>query len=41
MDFGLLETLANRGGRKESPQSKNSHFGQGQAVVKVGSGEDG
>lgn len=36
MDFGLLETLANRRGRKENPQSKNSHSNQGQAVVKVG-----
>lgn len=25
VDFGLLETLANRRGRKESPHSKNSH----------------
>lgn len=36
MDFGLLETLANRRGRKESPHSKNSHSNQGQAAVKVG-----
>lgn len=33
MDFGLLESLANRRGRKESPQSTNSHSSQGQAEV--------
>lgn len=34
MDFGLLETLANRKGRKESPQAKTAT--QGQVEVKVG-----
>lgn len=35
MGFGLLGTLANRR-RKESPHSKNSYCGQGQAAAKVG-----
>lgn len=35
MDFGLLGTLANRRRRKESPHSKNSFCGQGQAAAKV------